>query len=352
MLAVEVAVVGGVDEQGVVEVALGLQRVDHLLDTIVDRQQRLELAAVTPLDGGDLTLVERRQATHSGRLVGDVGLVEVGGGRQRLGGEGVRVARRWLRRPVAVGGWVGVRVRAGDVRRRVGEPEKERTRLRRPAVEEVDRLPGQHVLLEVTRSMAVAGQDAVVVQGVVVDLLVVWRHHVPLRPARRLQRLVPVLVQVLADHRRVVTGALQPYGQVVARVERFEAVEAAGGPEVGPHPVVVRVLPGEEGGTRGAAERVVDETVGEGHPLIADQRVDVLHHPHRLERLVVGLDHQHVGRLRRGRRLAHGRRMRSRAERQCGRRPQRGEYQDQQASPSRSGTPHPPAHPAAILTAG
>ncbi len=72
---------------------------------------------------------------------------------------------------IAVEGRVRVRVRAAEVGRRVGEPEEERLRKRRPAGDEVDRLSGQHVLLEVGGCIAVADQGAVLVQRVVVDRL-------------------------------------------------------------------------------------------------------------------------------------------------------------------------------------
>ena len=149
-------------------------------------------------------------------------------------------------------------------------------------------------------------QGAVLVQRVVVDLLVVGGRRVPLAPPIGHQ-ITRVAVQGLADHRGVVARVLEPDGQVVVLVQLQEALEPAVGWLVGAHAVVVHVLAGEEGGARGAAEREVDEAVFERSSAItADQRVDVVHHPHRLERLVVRHDHHHVGRLLVRGRLADG----------------------------------------------
>ena len=155
---VEVAVVRREDHQRVGELAFRPQRLDDLLDALVHRQQRLELAAVLALDVSRSDRAQEGEVPDRGRLVGDVGLVEVRGLRQRLGVEGMGVARCRLRgvRPQLIGR-VRIRARAADVRRRVGEPEEERLRLWRPAVDEVDRLAGQHVLLEVGRALGRSG---------------------------------------------------------------------------------------------------------------------------------------------------------------------------------------------------
>ena len=84
---------------------------------------------------------------------------------------------------------------------------------------------------------------------------------------------------------RAVARALEPDRQALARVER--AVAALGRP-VAEHAVVVGVLPGEEGRARRAAERERHEAAGERGALAAEQRAHAGHHPHRLERLVVG----------------------------------------------------------------
>ena len=102
VLAVEVAVVGGVDDQRVVELARRPQRLDDLLDALVHRQQRLQLTAVLALDVGDLAGAQAWEVPDLGRLVGDVGLVEVRGLRQRLGVERMGVAGRRFRCIAAV----------------------------------------------------------------------------------------------------------------------------------------------------------------------------------------------------------------------------------------------------------
>ena len=187
MLAVEEAVVGRVDDQRVVELPGRLERVDHLLDAVVHRQQRLQLAAVVALDVDDRAGVQAGTLADRGRLVGDVGLVEVRGPWQRLGVEGVGVSRWRLGGVVAVGGRVGVRVRATAVRRAVGQPEEERLRLRGAALDQVNRLPGEDVLLVVPGPLPVARQLAVVVRGVVVGPVGVRgrRRATPTTPAVR-----------------------------------------------------------------------------------------------------------------------------------------------------------------------
>ena len=235
------------------------------------------------------------------------------------------VTRGRLRGVAAVERRVWVRVRRGPVGRRVGEPEEERLGQRRPAVDEVDRVPGQHVLLEVVRVAAVLDQGAVHVQRVVVDP-VSLRGRAPLRPAGRHGRVGPVLVQVLADHPGVIAGVAKPVGQVVVAAELLEAPKAAVRVPVAEHAVVVHVVAGQEGRARGAAEREVDEAVFERHPGVPDQRVDVVHDAHRLERLVVGLDHHDVrprlgrARLVDARRRRPGGRNRQRADHDRGRR--------------------------------
>jgi hypothetical protein len=61
----------------------------------------------------------------------------------------------------------------------------------------------------------------------------------------------------------------------------------------------VRVLAGQEGRTRRATEGERDEVVVESHTLVADETPDVREHLHLGERLVVGLEDDDVGPLRR-----------------------------------------------------
>ena len=210
----------------------------------------------------------------------------------------MRVAWRRLRGHDAIARRVRVRVRAAEVGRRVVEPEEEGLLIGCPAVDEVDGLSGQYVLLVVSRVGAVADECAVLDQRVVVGGLVVRGGGcVPLRPAGwDYGGVVAVAVQILADHGGVVARVLKPDGQVVAFVPACSKTGiAAIRPAIGEDAVVVRVLAGEEGGPGGTAEREVDEAVAEPRPLVADHRVDVAHDPHRFDRLIVGLDHEHVG---------------------------------------------------------
>ncbi len=183
--------------------------------------------------------------------------------------------------------------------RRVGEPEEERVRRRRLGGDHVECLLGQHVGLVVGRRAAVAHRGAVLVQLVVVGIGVRLQRRVPLRPAvRDLGRIsfeLAVLVHVLADQRGVIAGALQRGREVRVAVIGVELVEAAVGELVRGHVVVVRVEPGEEGGSRGTAERQVDVAVGEARSLTAaEQGSRLVHRLHRLGRLVVGHDDDDV----------------------------------------------------------
>ena len=135
----------------------------------------------------------------------------------------------------------------------------------------------------------------------------------PTSPAGRGGRAIAV--QVLADQAGVVARTVKPDGQVVVRMQGVEAGEAAGGRRVAENAVVVLVLAGEESGARGAAERVVDEAALERRPTVADQRVDAVHHPHRFDRLVIGLDHDDVGSFLGGGALPVRRRRASQSER-------------------------------------
>ena len=92
------AIVGSEEDVGLVELAVCPQLIQNRADTLVDRQERFELAAVAAGQVGDRGFVERGQTLHLLRLVGDVRLVEAGRDRQRGGVEGVSVTGGWLRR--------------------------------------------------------------------------------------------------------------------------------------------------------------------------------------------------------------------------------------------------------------
>ena len=178
-----------------------------------------------------------------------------------------------------------------------------------------------------------------------------------LRPARR-DGDAAVPVEVLADDGGRVAGPPQPDRQRLAAAQTVEPAERRADR---PHAVIVGVLAGEERRPRGAALRERHERVGEGHAALADQRARPRHRRHVRRRLVVGLDHDHVGRRRRrgrsGRkgqqeqqdRPAHGRGSMGAAGRDCmnkslSRRPQPHAIADI-ASRGPSAWKSPPAHP-------
>ena len=171
----------------------------------------------------------------------------------------------------------------------VRQIEEERLARRDAALDEVERLAGQNASLEVGRRRAVMDDRPVLVQVVVVGVLGVRQRPVPLVPARRHETavLLAVAVQELAHERRPVAGLLKPQGKRVRGVEQAEAVAIV-------DPVVVCILAGLEGSPGGTAEREVDEVVGEGRALVADQRSDLRHRFHRLHGLIVGHDDDHV----------------------------------------------------------
>ena len=127
VLAVEEAVVGGEDDQGVVELAGAAQRVDHLADT--RRRRTAATRACSGNDGSSARIAiaaDQRPLADAEGLVGGPALVEARRARQAAAVERVGVAGRRLRRDRAVARRLRVRVRAGGVRCRVGEVEEER----------------------------------------------------------------------------------------------------------------------------------------------------------------------------------------------------------------------------------
>src|SRR3546814_10292483 len=71
MLAHVPAVVGGVHDVGVVELAGLAQRRDHAGNEVIDRLQHGEAAAVDLVDGGELPELEALQFVDQRRLVAD-----------------------------------------------------------------------------------------------------------------------------------------------------------------------------------------------------------------------------------------------------------------------------------------
>ena len=252
VLAVEEAVVGGEDDVGVAETVLGAERVDDLLDAVVDRAQRLERLLVVDAVGVDVFQREVGRFADEAGLVVDAALVESLRAAVRQGGveEGVVMARRRLR---------ASRVAEVAVRRRVVELQVEgpgRRRARdlfgcnaregvgliqaRFAVERSERAAEVVAFAVFPRFPAArvpvgAFDRSVVVQrvAVVVVARVGIEDGVPGVPAGRnrlavVEGFVAVAVEKLADVDRAVAGLLQPGGDVVAvRRPRGEARVAA-----------------------------------------------------------------------------------------------------------------------------
>ena len=93
----------------------------------------------------------------------------------------------------------------------------------------------------------------------------------------------------------VVAGLLEPYRERVGRVERLVAALLV--LVVREHPVVVRVLPGQERRARRAAERKRGEAVRERRALAAELLIGLTHEAHRVRGLVVGHHDDDVGAL-------------------------------------------------------
>src|SRR5206468_10454224 len=201
VLAVEEAVVGGEEDQRVVELASLAQRLDDRADRLVDREEGLPALLPVLPDRSDLALVEQRPAPDRERLVGDVGLVERRRHRQRLVREGVTVPGRGRRRAdegvVRIGWFAGMR---GEER----DPEEERLLVRRAATDDLVCLVAQKIGLIAGRLLGrtVRRQLPVLVRRVAV---VAVRRVVdePVTVARLRMNLgrvpCPVLVQVLAE---------------------------------------------------------------------------------------------------------------------------------------------------------
>ncbi len=169
--------------------------------------------------------------------------------------------------------------------------EVERLLVGRPAADEVLGLGRVDVGLVGRRIDDVRGRPVVDDRPVLVQRVPVHRvgaagevvgvveRAVPLAPARGHVGVVagrPVAVQVLADVRGRIAGALQPDRQRVA-LRRHQLGVAAAGLLVGPDPVVVGVLAGQHRRPRGAAEREAREAVVEGDPGVGQLRIDYRH---------------------------------------------------------------------------
>ena len=224
-------------------------------------------------------------ADRSG-LVRHVGLVERGRARHRLAREPVAVTRRRDRR-AEVRRVVGLARRAG-VRCEVRDGEEERLGLRREALDRVDRLRGVDVGLVVGRGAAVGHELAVLVERVaVVAVRARIDGAVPLVPAGGTSSAAAARSRSgtcrcgrCGSRRDAASWAA--CSRASERASRTRPAAARS-----PYGVVVRVLPGQERRARRAAERERDEVVRERRPARGEQSVDVRHHAHRLDGLVV-----------------------------------------------------------------
>ena len=99
-------------------------------------------------------------------------------------------------------------------------------------------------------------------------------------------------VEVLAEERGAVAGVLQPVRQPIAR---RQSPVAAVGARVGPHAVVVGLLPGQQGGPRRAAPRVGGQALVEGSPRPPQQPTGAGHPREVGGGHVVGHDQHDVG---------------------------------------------------------
>ncbi len=243
------ALIGQIDDHGVVQFARFLQLLHDGLHAVVDGHQFALAVGALGVPFGQLRLCQQRHAAHEEGFVADVGLVEV---RPPRGDVDVEILIAGRRLGDVVGGGVG-------------QIEEER-RIGRGVVEEFQR-DGR----------------------LVVHRLVVGDEHIP---ARRLvgRGIFPWEAdEVFADEAGVVAGVVEPDGQRGQVVEIFAAA-------VGGDAVVVAILPGQECGARRAAFGVVGEGVGEVDPPAADVGQQVAHDGQAVHVLVVGHDDDEVER--------------------------------------------------------
>ena len=284
VLTARVALVGGEHDQRVGQapgVPQGIEDVGHRL---VDRQERLADPPARGVGCPDLVGGERRCRADVGRLVGHVGLVEVGAVLDRHAVEHAPMARRRLLTTVGPEGreheeeGLGGR-RAADEALGVGDQDVGRVVGRRAAVG----LP----LAVVVELVVVVGAAGVVAEP---------PERMPVVPTGR-RALPDPAVPVLPDEPGAVAGGIEGGGDRGAVVERPGPVAVL---PVGEHAAAVGVPTGQERRPGRAADGVHDEGVGEGrasaHELLADGR----HHREVVESLVVGEDHHDVRAAGRG----------------------------------------------------
>ena len=106
-----------------------------------------------------------------------------------------------------------------------------------------------------------------------------------------------VAIEVLADEGGAVAGVVEPGGHGRLLVaEAVEGRESAILADIAEDTVIVRVLPTQDRGARGTAERRRDEGVGEREPLRGEERLHVGHAGNRPGIEIVGHDDDDVRR--------------------------------------------------------
>ena len=286
VLAEEVAVVRGVDDDRVVELAEAVQLPHSRPVGLVDG---LQAADPRPELRDDLVLGQDVVPGDDGRLVAVVDLVEGGlveAGRPRVREQApVPLGRHRTRGPPLA--WARV------VGPHVRDPQEPRGVLRAELAQVGLRVVGGDVGHVV---MGVAHRVAVVLEGGPVVAVGPRRGRVPVVEAGQRAGLVRVAVEHLAHERGPVAGRLQPQPEVLlgAAAVHEGRPPAVGSPVVS-HPVVLGVLPGEDLRARWTAHRVRTDEVGDVDARTTDQPAGERHPAHLVVALVVTGDEEDVG---------------------------------------------------------
>ena len=253
--------------------------------------RRQPAAQIQPLDPGRL---QRLVHPDHLRLVGDVALVERLRPRHLRVAEPVLVARR---RDDDVG--AAARAAAAGVGSQVVDGQVQRAGTLHPLRDQLGGHVGDHARVVVAGSRAVADRLAVVGDLEVVIARVECRVPVVVAGGglEAVRDGLLVALEVLADPGGAVAGVPHPDRQRV--VDPLHVLVAAG---VREDAAVVRVVAGQVGDPRRAAERRRDDVILENRPGIGEQP-ECPRHVAGLELgevLVVGVDHDHVGLVARG----------------------------------------------------
>ncbi len=229
-----IAVVGSEEYIGIVELPIGLEGIDNLLDALVDRLEGAQPVAIVLVDVIHLFLGQEGAVADIGRFAGHVSFVIV------------RRARRFgVREKVGMAG--GRRVRG--VRRIRGDVHKKWLAGLGGALDEVDRFAHVDIRAVILRLAAIRNLLAILVEDVIIfsvsDLAIHGR--VPLIPAGRnvgYTLCTRILIQVFTGQHGFVSSALQPDGDGgVFFAEVIKSFPATQGQVVGENLGIVRVLP-------------------------------------------------------------------------------------------------------------